>query len=312
MISGTRETWIRIMDLYNSGFDKEATTAACDELKGFVIQLANSCLASDPKSDLREDLQQEGYWAICESIHKYDPTAERPSTFFAKYIRGRMYAYLNTYKNAETKHEAAKVLKIQKAIKSLLEKDPDNAYDPISISIEIANQNIAYKQQSGTKISERDIISPTVVQQTMHRMERSFVFLDDEEDSTQIGATSFDPEVLIQQKELSDILRSACSHLTNTEKNVLKLATGVDLDREKGYSYTEISKIMGLPLDQVKKTYTRAISKLRNDNDLLEFFNGDTPAKKTSQVLIIPLNAAQNCQKDMESIILADGFVLEA
>ena len=237
---------------YNRGADliAQAKTDMTSYMDKYILDVINKKFGTYTKHFA--DLRQEGMIGVLKSMDKYDPTISRPSTFFRIYIIHEMTEYINRVVNKTSPHYSENIVKI----KRLLSK---NEYMGRVVSC------IEISQETG--------VSPeTVVQAVKIYNAANEVHIDAAGLEGKMADYGETPEDKYLKKESNELLYNEMEKtLSKEEYLVVAMRHGLG-----GYddvmSYADIFDTTGIPVEKVKKYYSSAIRKLKNNKTLEKSF----------------------------------------
>ena len=82
-----------------------------------------------------------------------------------------------------------------------------------------------------------------------------------------------DPSVRLEEKEARKILLSAVDELPELDRNVVKMRFGLYDEQDEGQTYQEIGDVFSVSRQYIEQISSRAVSKLRKNSRLKDFFN---------------------------------------
>jgi len=241
-----------------------------------------------------DDMIQAARMGVIIGLEKYNPEIAKPTTFFVLYIKHEVSQYINNYVNGLSTYYANEKYKINKAI-NLLEKENKEINDiNISEITGITAENV--KQLRGMIASSNNVAFDEV-----------FMNKADEKDT---------PEQIILNKELGETLNNTIEKcLTDIEKRIITMYYGLDYnnqDKTKIYptkkAFRNISEILGIPYDKVRKYHASALRKLYS---AVCRTNIVTELSKTERILntqLIPIVSAEEGNAMLQTINASDAI----
>jgi RNA polymerase sigma factor (sigma-70 family) len=197
-----------------------------------------------------EDLVQVARMGIIIGLEKYDPEIAKPTTFFVLYIKHEVSQYINNYVNGLSTYYANEKYKINKAI-NLLESE----------NREPNNINIA--EITGISIENVKQLRNMIASSSNLAFDEVFMNKADEKDT---------PEQIILKKELEETINNAINkYLTEIEKKIIIMYYGLEGTQDicekttvfpTKKAFRNISDILGIPYDKVRKFHASALRKL--------------------------------------------------
>jgi RNA polymerase sigma factor (sigma-70 family) len=82
-----------------------------------------------------------------------------------------------------------------------------------------------------------------------------------------------DPTIILEEEEAKKILLSAVEELPEIDRNVLKMRFGLDDGQNEGQTYQQIGDVFSVSKQRIEQINSRAVSKLRKNIKLKDFFN---------------------------------------
>lgn len=241
--------------------------------------------------EYRDDMMSCGKLGIMEALKTYDPKKARPSTFFTFYIMHEIYDFITRYVMKTTPYYANEIKAVKRA---MTEFETINGKDATIM-------DVSYMTGISTKNVQRALDIVTFGQTKDYETES---FLDG-------IMTKFDksPEEKMIDKEEEKAIYQAFSCLDEIEIKCLCLKYGL-LD-EDACTNADIAKKVDIPLDAVRRTVNKAITKLRHEPTLKSLFNDNIRDKRRKiqreEIAIVPVEAAKmQFDELMEAIVAAE------
>lgn len=241
--------------------------------------------------EYRDDMMSCGKLGIMEALKKYDPSKAKPSTFFTIYIMHEIYDFITRYVMKTTPYYANEIKAVRRA---MTEFETMNGKDATIM-------DVSYMTGISTKNVQRALDIVTFGQTKDYETES---FLDG-------IMTKFDksPEEKMIDKEEEKAIYQAFSCLDEVEIKVLCLKYGL-LD-EDACTNADIAQKVNIPLDAVRRTVNKAITKLRHEPTLKSLFNDNIRDKRRKiqreEIAIVPVEAAEmQFDELMEAIVAAE------
>lgn len=239
--------------------------------------------------EYRDDMMSCGKLGIMEALKKYDPLKAKPSTFFTIYIMHEIYDFITRYVMKTTPYYANEIKAVRKA---MTEFETANGKDATIM-------DVSYMTGISTKNVQRALDIVTFGQTKDYETES---FLDG-------IMTKFDksPEEKMIDKEEEKAIYQAFSCLDEIEIKVLCLKYGL-LD-EDACTNADIAKKVDIPLDAVRRTVNKAITKLRHEPTLKSLFNDNIRDKRRKiqreEIAIVPVEAAEMQFDELMEVLVA-------
>lgn len=82
-----------------------------------------------------------------------------------------------------------------------------------------------------------------------------------------------DPIVEFEEREAKKVLLSAINGLPEMDRKVVKMRFGLDNEFNEGHTYQQIGDIFSLSKQRIEQIASRAVSKLRKNTQLKDFFD---------------------------------------
>jgi len=108
-------------------------------------------------------------------------------------------------------------------------------------------------------------------------------------DTTSQKTIELNPLDLLSDKETSDRLFGSLSDLTSTEREVIKMRTGIGDAGRIPYTYEECGRIFKVTRERVRQVEAEGMRKLRN-SDVLRGLDGDCPEPPRKRQRVIDVS----------------------
>jgi RNA polymerase primary sigma factor len=82
-----------------------------------------------------------------------------------------------------------------------------------------------------------------------------------------------DPTTRFEEKETKKVLLAAINRLPEMEREVIKMRSGINDEHNEGRTYQQIGDVFSLSKQRIEQIYSRAVSKLRKNTQLKDFFD---------------------------------------
>lgn len=245
--------------------------------------------------EYRDDMMSCGKLGIMEALKKYDPEKAKPSTFFTIYIKHEIYDFITRYVMKTTPYYASEIKAVKKAM-----TDFETVHGK-----EATIMDISYMTGISTKIVQRalDIVmfGQTKDFETESYLDGIMTEFDESPEDTMIG------------REEDNAIYKALACLDDIEKQVICLKFGL-LDEDM-CTNADIAKKVGIPLDLVRRTVNKAITKLRNEPAIYTLFNDNIRDKRRKiqreEIAIVPVKAAKMQFEDLLNVLAEDDEIFE-
>lgn len=254
----------------------KAVEEILEDHKKFITHIINKHFHSY-KNQWYEDLYSCGVIGLIESLSKYDPDKSMPTTHFGRYIIHEIYDFIAKFVNQTTTHYASKLAVINKTI---VELERDGVENPTVIGVSM---------RSGIK---PEIILKALSIQTSAQNKS----LESEEFiSSQLTDTQLSPDEIVERRETLEALYCAIYNLPPNMREVVLRRNG--LGGYETQSNEVINRETGIPTNQIRRIYAKALKQLR-ESDMQHFFQDSGETLRSEQVSIVP-------EKNAKGIITA-------
>lgn len=254
--------------------DPAVSAKALEEIledhKKFITHIINKHFSSY-KNQWFEDLYSCGVIGLIESLPKYDPDKSMPTTHFGRYIIHEIYDFIAKFVQQTTTHYASKLAQINRAIAELEREGIEN---PTIVDIAM---------KSGIK---PEIVMKALSIQTAAQSKS----IESEEYISNLMSDSREqPDEIVEQQEGIEIMYRAIQNLPYKMREVVLRRNGLC-----GYemqSNEVISRETGIPLNQIRRVYAKALKMLR-ESEMKDFYSGGQPLAKREEISLVPEAAA--------------------
>lgn len=248
-------------ELINQGYSPESPE--CVELRKEILTLNVDFCLSKAHKKYPDLIKKTGdVWEVASLIYlglvrafpRYNPDKNVYFTSFAecdiKHMVSEFY-----YNDANIKpYDAELIRKYNKAKEEI-------------IKIYGTDDRPMSDYQKVSKMSPTNIMKAQTISNRANR-----VFISDNEFYDIFGASDYgNPESEVMEELKNETLSNALKKLTPKEKGVISLYFGFSSNKEE--TYNSISKELGIPIGDVKRTLNQALMKLREDADIREYFS---------------------------------------
>ena len=255
--------------------DPAIRTQALEEIledhKKFITHIINKHFSSY-KNQWFEDLYSCGVIGIIESLPKYDPDKSMPTTHFTRYMIHEMYDFIAKFIQQTTTHYAAKLAIINRAI---AEFEREGIENPTII-------DIAMKTGIKPEIVMKDMAIQTAAQNKS---------LESEEYISNLMSDSREqPDEIAERNEGVEILYRAIHNLPYRMREVVLRRNGLC-----GYevqSNEVISRETGIPPNQIRRIYAKALKMLR-ESEIKDFYPGGQALARKEEISLVPEQTAE-------------------
>lgn len=235
-----------------------------------------------------DDMIQAARMGVIIGLEKYNPEIAKPTTFFVLYIKHEVSQYINNYVNGLSTYYANEKYKINKAI-NLLEKE-NKEINEINIS-EITGISIENVKQLRNMIASSNNVT----------FDEVFMNKADENDT---------PEQIILNKELGDTLNNSIEkYLTDIEKRIITMYYGLDYNNQNKTkifptkkALKNISEILDIPYDKVRKYHANALRKLYSAVCRSELVTELSRTERILNTQLIPMVSAEEGNEIIQTI----------
>ena len=274
------------MNRYNSNDPEtkmKATEDAIVELTGYIHHIIKRQYSTYGK--YYDDMVQEGKIGIIEGLERYDPLRSKPSTYFNFYIVHSISKFIDTMVNKTTSHYSSNLSKINKCI-DRMEKE-GREWGPSDIAIELG-------------MNMETVIQCLAIQDRKNEM----YYESDDVLEQNISEKSKSPEEQYLENERLEALYGAIRELDPLARQIIMLKYGLGCPKPK--SYKDISEILNIPIDKVKKIRHNSIAELKHNQGMKHVFRdsnkkrGYNPANNI--IAIIPESVAEDTMDILETI----------
>ena len=208
-----------------------------------------------------DDIVSEGILTLLNSIDKFDPDKGiKFETYVSKRIRG-MVIDLARKQDWLPRNVRQRAKEIDQAVSALA-----NQLGRYPTEQEVA-EHLAIPMEKYQKDAARVALSNTLSLDALmdaRDMEGYRFEVSSEDPSVQ-------PELVLQERELQQVLAKAIASLQENEQIVLSL------NYEKNLHMKEIAQVMGVSEPRISQIHSRAIQKLRDH--MSRYMNSETPTK---------------------------------
>ena len=255
--------------------DPAIRTQALEEIledhKKFITHIINKHFSSY-KNQWFEDLYSCGVIGIIESLPKYDPDKSMPTTHFTRYMIHEMYDFIAKFIKQTTTHYAAKLAIINRAI---AEFEREGIENPTIIDIAM---------KTGIK---PEIVMKAMAIQTAAQNKS----LESEEYISNLMSDSREqPDEIAERNEGVEILYRAIHNLPYRMREVVLRRNGLC-----GYevqSNEVISRETGIPPNQIRRIYAKALKMLR-ESEIKDFYPGGQALARKEEISLVPEQTAE-------------------
>ncbi len=214
----------------------------------FIIYLAHSFYGTYFRK-YGDDMIQEGYLGVMESIRTYDPERGKPTTWCSKSIIHNMREFVSRNVHNTTSHYRTHIHEIKKMMESR-----EKANENMSLADIQIEQNISPTTVDACLQVDRRNAKQMSIDQSISDDNKATV-------SDMVASTIPDPETAyIRQYEIDNIYNAMKTSLTEQEFLVTTLYYGMDDGKTK--SFAEISKITNIPKQYLRSIQNSALTKL--------------------------------------------------
>lgn len=214
----------------------------------FIIYLAHRFYATYFRR-YGDDMIQEGYLGVMESIRTYDPERGKPTTWCSKSIIHNIREFVSHNVHNTTSHYRTHIHEIKKMV-----EDRQEANEDISLADIQIEQNISPTTVDACILIDKRNATKMSIDQSISDDNKVSV-------SDTIASNIPDPETAyIHQYEIDNIYNAMKTCLTEQEFVVTTLHYGLDDGKTK--SFAEISKIAGIPKQYLRSILNSSLTKL--------------------------------------------------
>lgn len=254
--------------------DPAVSAKALEEIledhKKFITHIINKHFSSY-KNQWFEDLYSCGVIGLIESLPKYDPDKSMPTTHFGRYIVHEIYDFIAKFVQQTTTHYAGKLAQINRAIAELEREGIEN---PTIVDIAM---------KSGIK---PEIVMKALSIQTAAQSKS----IESEEYISNLMSDSREqPDEIVEQQEGIEIMYRAIQNLPYKMREVVLRRNG--LCGYETQSNEVISRETGIPLNQIRRVYAKALKMLR-ESEMKDFYSGGQPLAKREEISLVPETTA--------------------
>lgn len=254
--------------------DPAVSAKALEEIledhKKFITHIINKHFSSY-KNQWFEDLYSCGVIGLIESLPKYDPDKSMPTTHFGRYIVHEIYDFIAKFVQQTTTHYAGKLAQINRAIAELEREGIEN---PTVVDIAM---------KSGIK---PEIVMKALSIQTAAQSKS----IESEEYISNLMSDSREqPDEIVEQQEGIEIMYRAIQNLPYKMREVVLRRNG--LCGYETQSNEVISRETGIPLNQIRRVYAKALKMLR-ESEMKDFYSGGQPLAKREEISLVPETTA--------------------
>ena len=261
----------------------KAVEEILDDYKKFITHIINKHFYSY-KNQWYEDMFSVGVIGLIESLSKYDPDKSMPTTHFARYIIHEIYEFLATFVNKTTTHYAAKLTAINRAIHDL---EAEGIENPTVIDISMK-----------TGIKPEIILKALSIQTAT----QSASFESEEFLNSKMTDFQKTPDEVVEMNEGISIMFQAIDNLPKNMKGVVLRRNGLG-----GYevqSNDVISRDTGIPTNQIRRIYAKALALLRESD--MKYFFADNYARSATLKEPVPLVPEDTATRMITAIVAVD------
>lgn len=277
--------------------DEDAKNEFCARLSRYVIHCIKSRYDNLSDHDL-SDYVNEAWLYLLSKIHLYDPSKDvEITTFLTPYIRHACLKHLSWTNNSTVFRQSlrAKIAEVERKLIAKYNKSP--SYVDIAAYMGVRASTV-HSVMNASVMSYDDVVLDNAV-------------YDSEENSEMIESDNdyTNPEQSYISKESSDMIRNAIETLPRIQREVLVRKYG--LYGHRICKEIEISKALGIPVQDIGKIETMALDSLRYNKKLSGFKdNYDKVARVLGEkpVTVTPITAAERMMDLIESAEAEDLF----
>lgn len=250
--------------------DPIVRTQALEEIledhKKFISHIINKHFSSY-KNQWFEDLYSCGVIGLIESLPKYDPDKSMPTTHFGRYIIHEIYDFIAKFVQQTTTHYASKLAAINRAIAEL---EREGIETPTVVDIAM-----------------RSGIKPEIVMKSLaiQAAAQNKSLESEEYISNLMSDLQAQPDEIVEQNEGIDIMYRAIQALPCKMREVVLRKNG--LCGYESQPNDVISRETGIPPNQIRRIYAKALKLLR-ESEIKDFFQIGQIADKKEEISLVP------------------------
>lgn len=273
MTANSRERIKEQMVRYRSD-DPAVRAQALEEIledhKKFITHIINKHFSSY-KNQWFEDLYSCGVIGLIESLPKYDPDKSMPTTHFGRYIIHEIYDFIAKFVQQTTTHYASKLAVINRAIAEMEREG-------------VENPNIV-------DIAMKTGIKPEIVMKALsiQTAAQSKSLESEEYISNLMSDYREQPDEIVERNEGIEIMYRAIQNLPYRMREVVLRRNG--LCGYEAQSNEVISRETGIPPNQIRRVYAKALKMLR-ESEMRDFYPGGQAIAGKEQISLVPEETA--------------------
>lgn len=250
-----------------------------DKIKLFARKEMHRMIGSCSTPDERQDVEQDMIVIFLEKLPYYNPLLSTPTTYFVRYFRERISAFLRENKVHMTQYDANNARKINAVIASYKKRGLPCTIDMISTK---------------TGLSQR-VIKSTIQHSANAR--RANI-----EEAYELHAPIPTPEEAFVIAENEDTLLKALYRNTDEEERTL-LAMRVNAPGYKEMPYDQIAALTNRPIRDVKAKINRATRRMSQDVELCRQFGNHNMYKPQIKAIPIQDDATETMRVQLDLFI---------
>lgn len=251
--NGYEET-VRIMEMYNSGQKKEASTQLIEQIKYFIWQQMRKIYPTYfQNEEIRDDMYNEAVLEVLKAMEKYNAEKTSPTTFFSFFIIGGFRkAIEDTYdqrNSPEFKKIAWEINRFEQANKPLVEIDIAVA---AKVSITDVKKYFEYKNSSDLVYISENPETDKDIKQKIQTPEEQFF-----------------------ENEKNENISLAILNLPEQERNVIYTffytKPSGRFEKKKRHTFESAAEMLGMDKDLVRVYLQKGLKHLKKDPKLKDY-----------------------------------------
>lgn len=226
-----------------------ACEKAVNSLEGLIRHIINTKFAR--YRFMYDDMLQQGRLAVCIALPDFNPEKSKPSTFFFYYIQHEIQDLINSQVNKTTAHYDINSKKIKKVIEEYVREGRKYTATDIAIDTKLPMQTI---EQALNLLNTRE----TSYEGAVESAGGLDPILPSDEKSPE--------QWFIEMENVRALDKAMHNNLDLVETRVIEMTYGIN--GSNIYANKEISKVLKIPSDRVRRILVSAQCKLRQSKEL--------------------------------------------